>query len=285
MADEPSRLRHGIFFCVRTAILVYLGVALLVYIFQARLLYHPTRKLEATPEQIGLPFEDVSFKSDDGLRISAWFVPAENAKGVIIFCHGNAGNISHRLDTLRIYHNLGFSVLLFDYRGYGRSEGKPSEAGTYSDARAAWDYLVKTRKVAPGRITIAGRSLGGAIAARLAGETQPRALILESAFTSVPNMAAKLYPFLPVRWLSRFSYDTRSVIAQIGCPVLVIHSKDDELVPFAHGEELFDAARPPKEFLEIRGDHNGGYVLSGGLYISGLRAFLMKFASENDSGG
>ncbi len=285
MADEPSRLRHGIFLCVRTAILVYLGVALLVYIFQARLLYHPTSKIDATPEQIGLAFDDVSLKTDDGLEISAWFVPAENAKGVIIFCHGNAGNISHRLDTLRIYHNLGFSVLLFDYRGYGRSEGKPSEAGTYSDARAAWDYLVKKRNVEPGRITIAGRSLGAAIAAQLASETQPRALILESAFTSVPDMAAKLYPFLPVRWLSRFSYNTLAIIAQIECPVLVIHSKDDDLVPFAHGEELFDAARPPKDFLEIRGDHNGGYVFSGGLYTSGLRAFLMKFACEDDGGG
>ena len=285
MADEPSKLRRGVFFCVRTAVFVYLGVALLVYIFQGRLLYHPTSTIQATPRQIGLAFEDVTFKTGDGLEISAWFVPAENAKGVILFCHGNAGNISHRLETLRIYHNLGFSVLLFDYRGFGRSEGKPSEAGTYSDARGAWDYLVKTRKVEPGRITIAGRSLGAAIAAQLASQTQPRALILESTFTSVPDMAAELYPFLPARWLSRFSYNTLAIIAQIDCPVLVIHSKDDDLIPFAHGKKLFDAARPPKEFLEIMGGHNGGYALSGGLYTTGLKAFLMKFACENDGGG
>lgn len=149
------------------------------------------------------------------------------------FLHGNAGNISHRLDSLRIFHGLGLDVLILDYRGYGRSEGRPSEEGTYRDARAASRYLVEARGVAPERIVVFGRSIGAAIAAALAVEQRPAALILESGFTSVPDLAADLYPWLPARRLARLHYDTRARLPHVTVPVLIVHSRDDEIISFS----------------------------------------------------
>lgn len=165
-------------------------------------------------------------------------------------------------------------MLIFDYRGYGRSEGSPSEAGTYQDAEAAWKHLVETRKVPPERIVVFGRSLGGAVAAHLAHKHTPGALILESTFTSAPDMGAKLYPFFPIRWLCRFSYDTQSIIGEIRCPVLIVHSSDDEMVPYEFGQALYQAAGGDKRMLTINGSHNSGIIISGRAYRSGLDAFL-----------
>ena len=169
-----------------------------LYIFQSRYIYFPERSLSADPGSIGLNFESISFETGDGVKLSGWYIPGENARGVILFCHGNAGNISHRLESIRIFHRLGLGVFIFDYRGYGQSQGKPSEQGTYQDAEAAWRYLVEELKVDPAEIIVFGRSLGGAIASGLAQSQRPAALILESAFTSLPDIAATLYPYLPV---------------------------------------------------------------------------------------
>ena len=246
----------------------------------------------ATPDQYGMQYEDLTLTTEDGVKISAWYVHApEPAKGqadsipassdsaqqsgdVVLFCHGNGQNISFRLESVRIFHNMGLSVLIFDYRGYGRSEGSPSEEGTYADARAAWDYLVHTRKIPPPRIIVFGRSLGGAVAAHVAKEHAPKALILESTFTSVPDYASDIYPFLPVRLLCRFSYDTHSIIGDVPCPVLIVHSPEDEIVDFSYGRRLFEAASEPKEFLEITGSHNSGFLTSRATYTDGLKSFL-----------
>jgi fermentation-respiration switch protein FrsA (DUF1100 family) len=208
-------------------------------------------------------------------------VPARQERGVILFFHGNAGNISHRLDTLEIFHTLGLSTFIIDYRGYGQSEGRPSEQGTYLDAEAAWRYLVEQRQVPPERMIIFGRSLGGAVAAWLAQAHPPRALILESTFTSLPDMAATYLPFLPVRSLARFDYNTLARLPDIHCPVLVVHSPDDEVVPYSHGRQLFEAASEPKEFLELRGGHNEGFLISDN-YQAGLEAFIARYAGEED---
>ncbi|MGV1100636.1 alpha/beta hydrolase [Thiovibrio sp. JS02] len=261
--------------------LAYFGLCLLLFFLQDRLIYYPAARIETTPAAIGLPFRALRLLTADNLKIAAWFVPAANPRGAILFCHGNGGNISHRLDSLRIFHALGYSTLIFDYRGYGESEGAPSEAGTMLDARAAWRYLCEEAGFAPRDIVLFGRSLGAAVAARLAAEVRPAALIVESAFTSAPDRAAELFPLLPARWLCRYRYDTLAALATISCPLLVVHSPDDEIIPFSHGERLYAAAKPPKRFLRLRGDHNSGFLTSGNSYEDGLAFFLHNNPEKN----
>ncbi len=259
-------------------VIIYVLLALALYLLQSSLIYFPSKDIVTTPHDIGLRYEAIFLTTEDGVEISGWFVPCDNPRGVVLFCHGNAGNISHRLQTILILHRLNLSTFIFDYRGYGSSEGSPSERGTYLDAQAAWGYLVEKRRIPPHKIIVFGRSLGGAIAAWLVGEAkkEPGALIVESAFTSVPDLAAKLYPVFPARPLVRFRYDTRDFISRASCPVMVIHSCDDEIVPYNQGCDLFESASEPKEFLEIRGDHNMGFVLTGESYIRDLDKFITK---------
>jgi fermentation-respiration switch protein FrsA (DUF1100 family) len=255
---------------------LYIGLLVVLTAFQSRLIYFPQRDIIATPDEIGLSYEDVYFEAPDGVKLSGWFIPAEDSRGVILYCHGNGGNISHHLEFIRIYHRLGLSTFVFDYRGFGRSEGKPTEQGTYLDAEGAWRYLVEDRNIPPTEIIIFGRSLGGPIAARLGRDYKPKALIIESAFTSVRDIAADLYPYLPVRFMSRFDYNTMDYLRGVRSPVLIVHSRDDEIVPFKHGRRLFEAAGEPKEFLEITGSHNEGFMTSGRFYEEGLNFFVSK---------
>jgi uncharacterized protein len=258
-------------------VLVYGALVAFLWLRQESILYLPAipgRQLVATPADIGLEFEDLRIVTDDGEDLHAWFVPAREARGVLLFFHGNAGNISHRLDSLRIFNGLGLSVLIMDYRGYGQSTGRPTEEGTYEDARAAWRYLVEERGVPAEYIVLFGRSLGGAVATWLAVEHRPRGLIVESAFRSVPDVAAELYWFLPVRALARIQYPVEELIARVDAPLLVVHSRDDEIIPFHHGEALYAAANPPKRMLVLSGGHNVGFMLGGQAYMQGLDAFL-----------
>ena len=256
---------------------VYVLLIAYVYFFQARLIFFPNvpgRTLTATPSQIGLEFEDVRITTADRVDLHGWYVAAPAGAPAVILCHGNAGNIAHRLDWLELFCGLGFAVLLFDYRGYGRSGGTPSEQGTYLDAQAAWGYLTNAKGFSPGSIVIAGESLGGPIAAHLAKDVAPGALILVSTFTSVPNLARALYWYLPVRLLARIQYPTAEYVAHARVPTLVIHSRDDETVPFFHGEELRKRARGPVQLLEIFGDHNAAFMLSRPKLVEGIRSFL-----------
>jgi len=248
----------------------------ILFVFQSHFIYFPYREIVATPTDIGLQYEAVSFETKDRVKISGWFIPAENARGVILFCHGNAGNISHRLDKIQIFNRLGLSTFIFDYRGYGQSEGKPTEHGTYLDAEATWNYLISQKQISPDKIILYGESLGGAVAAWLAQNRSARALILESTFTSIRDLGATLYPYLPMRWLARFDYNALEYLRKVHCPVLVIHSRNDEIVPFSHGHLLFEAANQPKEFLEIRGSHNDGFLQSAERYTAGLDDFISQ---------
>jgi len=255
---------------------IYVVFAAFLFIFQSHYVYYPERVLLADPGSIGLDFENIHFETTDGVRLSGWFVPSENASGVILFCHGNAGNISHRLESIQIFHRLGLDVFIFDYRGYGHSEGKPTEDGTYKDVVAAWQYLIEELEVDPNEVIVFGRSLGGAVASWLAQSHSPRALILESTFTSLPDIAATLYPYLPVRPLLRFEYNTAAYLSKVNCPVLIVHSRGDEIMPFSHGQRLFAMGKEPKKFLEITGTHNDGFITSGKRYEYGLNAFISK---------
>lgn len=262
---------------VITALVAYVLIALAMFAFQSRLIFLPnvpSRALGPGPDSIGLDFESVQFTTDDGVKLHGWYVPAEEPRGVVLFFHGNAGNISHRLETIWILNQLTLSTLIFDYRGYGQSEGTTDEEGTYRDGQAGWRYLTEERGIAANDIVIFGRSLGAAIAAHTAKQNAPGAVILESAFTSAPDMAAYLYPWLPARQLARIRYPTDAYVQDIKSPLLVIHSPDDELIPFRQGQEIFALASRPKQFLQIRGSHNDGFLLTGQRYTDGLDAFL-----------
>jgi fermentation-respiration switch protein FrsA (DUF1100 family) len=267
--------------------LAYGDLAALLFLFQDKLAYYPQmgRELHATPRDHGLEYEALTLPTPDGERLDAWFVPSPQARGVALILHGNAGNISHRMETIAMFHRLGYGVLIFDYRGYGRSTGKPSEQGLFLDAQSAWAYLTRQRGISPGRIVLFGESLGGAVAARLVAETvtqglgkqeQPGALVLSSVFASAPALAADLYPWLPARWLVRLRYDTRAALAQVQCPVLVAHSPDDEIVPFCHGHMLFEAATGPKAFLRLAGGHNDGFIFMRPEWVQVLSGFLNR---------
>ncbi len=244
------------------AAIAYAFLAGLVFLAQPHLIYYPQTGHSAvdSPADVGLTYESVEFSTADGETLSGWWVPVPDAAGTVLFFHGNAGNISHRLDYLLMFYRLGYNTFIFDYRGYGLSSGKPSEAGTYRDAQAAWQYLTEARSVAPASVVLFGESLGGAIAAWLAAHEKPGLMVLASAFTSIPDMAAKLYPFLPVRLLARFEYNTLAYLQDVACPVFVAHSPEDEIVPFEQGRMLYEAAPAPKRFLELQGGHNDGFI-------------------------
>ncbi len=266
-----------LFSILTTAVAIYILLAAYVYVFQSRLIYFPGvpgRALTATPSELGLPFEEVRITAAGGAELYGWYVPAGAGAPAVLFCHGNAGNISHRLEWIWLFHEMGLAVLLFDYRGYGRSSGTPDEAGTYADANAAWDYLTKRIEVAPAKIVIVGESLGGPIAAHLAKDVGPGALILVSTFTSAPDLASHYYWYLPVHLLARLQYPTAEYVTQVSAPTLVIHSRWDEIVPFRHAEEIYRRARGPKHLLEILGGHNAAVSTSGSKLRVGIRGFL-----------
>lgn len=262
----------------RAAALALLGAALLyAYLrwFERANVWIPMKTLTGTPADAGLPYEDVFLTSDDGVRIHAWWIPREDALASLLFCHGNAGNVSSRLESIRLFHSLGLNVFIFDYRGYGQSGGRPSEEGTYRDAGAARSWVMGKTPDSP--LVLFGRSLGAAVAAELAADGEGGdALIFESGFTSVGDIGSELFPFLPVRWIQTIQYDSLAKIPEVKMPVMVIHSPEDEIIPFHHGERIFEAANPPKEFLTIRGSHNGGYLESGELYTAGIAGFIQS---------
>ena len=253
---------------------VFFLLSVSLYYRQESMLFFPEREIRHTPGDIGLEYEEADFRTKDGVAINGWYIPAEQGRGVVLFCHGNAGNISDRLDSIKIFHDLGLAVMIFDYRGYGKSAGTISEEGTYLDAEAAWEYLINKKGELPGEIIVFGRSLGGAIAAETALRKKSACLILESTFLSVPAIAGKYYPWLPVGLIAKYRYKTDEKIAAIKIPKLIIHSRADEIIPFEHGRLLYDTAAEPKQFLEIRGGHNDGFLMSGDVYREGLRSFL-----------
>jgi uncharacterized protein len=270
-----------IFPALRIGVLVYVGLLAALYFGQAKMVFMPRTEMTASPKDIGLAFEQVRLSTRDSLSLSAWFVPATEknptGKAVILFCHGNAGNIGNRIAYLPIFHSLGLSVLLFDYRGYGSSAGSPTETGTYADVEAAWQYLTQVRQIPANKIAIYGESLGGAVASYMAEKQRSGGLVLASTFTSITDRAAELYPFLPIRLISKFSYNSIARMPNIKVPVLVIHSPQDEIIPFRHGEALFQAAHEPKMFVKIKGDHNGGFLDAQEIYSAGIEKFIQQY--------
>ena len=204
----------------------------------------------------GLPLEDVWFQSADGTRLFGWYVEARADAAVVLWCHGNAGTVINRLENLRELCRLGLSVFLFDYRGYGRSQGRPSEDGLYQDAIGAYDYLTRVRQIRPERIVIFGRSLGAAVAADLASMKPAAGLILESPFPSIAAVARHHYGGVPVHWLLGAEFKLIDRLPQLSLPKLVIHGDQDDIIPIEFGRQVFEAAKPPKQWYAIDGaDH------------------------------
>ena len=244
--------------------------------FDQYLVYHPAPWEGRDWAQVsGLPLEDVWFQTEDGVRLFGWYLSAPASTAVLLWCHGNAGNIVHRLDNLARLHRIGVSVFLFDYRGYGRSQGRPSEEGLYRDAQAAYGHLTQARGIPSKRLVVLGRSLGAAVATQLASIRPAAGLILESAFPSVEAVARHYYFGLPVHWLlgSRFPLEER--LKDVHVPVLVIHGALDEIIPFELGQRVFEAANKPKEFYAIpNADHNNVYIVGGNSYFERLKRFI-----------
>ena len=247
---------------------VYIGLGLMLFFRQSAILFQPYRDYAYMPEDVGMDYEAVTLQTADGQSIVGWYIPAEDGAGkwTVLFCHGNAGNISHRLDTLELIHDMGLNCLIVDYRGYGQSTGKTTERGTLLDIRAGWDWLVNEKQISPAGIILFGRSLGGSVAAIVAKEVEPAAVIIESTFTSFVAAGKHYYPWLPVRLFVRFDYNTLGAVKELQCPVFVAHSPDDEIVPYKFGKQIFEAANEPKLFRDLKGGHNEGFYNNADLY-------------------
>jgi len=245
--------------------------------FEHGQVYHPTKEWEAAGADVGRPFEDVYFNASDGTRLNAWFFPADadspRKNIAVLVCHGNGGNVSHRVNLSRALLRTGVSVLVFDYRGFGRSEGTPGEEGTYRDAQAAHQWL-RQREFEPRHIIAFGESLGGGIASELALRESVGGLVLQSTFTSVADLGSEFYPWLPVRWFNTIKYDTLKKLPRIRVLVLVMHSRNDRLIQFHHAERNFAAANEPKLFWETHGDHNDCLASDHDRCTQGMEKFL-----------
>lgn len=252
-----------------------------MYLQQPGMIFFPDRQIETTPQTWGYDYEEVSFTSSDKLSLHGWYIPRKGASKTLLFLHGNAGNISHRGDSVRIFHQLGLNVLIFDYRGYGRSEGKPSEQGIYLDAHAAWQYLMQTRKLNGQDIIIFGRSLGAAVATHLAADVKPAGLILESVFSSARDMADEIFPVASRLMYVRFDFNSEKLVRRVSSPLLVLHSPEDEIIPFRLGQKVFQSANEPKRFFIMKGDHNNGFLLSQPQYEQAIREFLNTCVFRN----
>ena len=252
-----------------------------LYFQQSAMIFFPYRELSETPSDWSMPYEDVYLTTEDGVQLHGWYIPSPQAKNTLLFFHGNAGNISHRADSVAIFHRLGLNVFIFDYRGYGHSQGKPSEKGLYLDAAAAWRYLSENRKLDHRAIIIFGRSLGAAPAAELAVKVKPRGLILESSFSSAKAMADRVLPLISNLVYLRYRFDTEALMPKVSCPVLVLHSPDDEIIPYTLGRRVYAAAREPKQFVDLKGDHNSGFLQSQPDYEISLARFVKSLDAFN----
>ncbi len=258
-------------------IIVAAGVLAFLFYFYVRFLerratYQPSRTFENNPGDIGLNYKDIYFETADNIKLNGWLVPAENSKTTLIFCHGNGGNISHRLEKILFFHKLGLNLFIFDYRGYGLSLGSPSEQGLYRDIEAAYKFL-QSGELKNQKTIVYGTSLGGAVAVDLASKHPLDGMILESTFASTTDMGKIIYPWIP-SFLSFNKFDSFTKISKINIPKLIMHSETDDIIPFSQGQKLFENAPEPKQFLIINGYHNESFFISESIIEPAIRTFI-----------
>lgn len=258
--------------------LVFVCAVFVIYVWylEETTIFHPDSVINRTPESVGLAYEDVYMRTEDGVDIHGWFVKTPQAKNTVLFFHGNAGNIADRIEKAQLFVQMGLNVFMVDYRGYGKSSGKPAEGGLYKDALAAHTYLADRPDVDSRRLIVYGASLGGVVAIDLAAQRNVGALVIDSSFSSAADMARVIFPFVP-SFLVRTKMDSMTKIKAVHVPKLFFHSRGDETVPFALGQKLYQAAVSPKEFVEIRGTHNDGYLTSQTIFIDSTKNFLKQY--------
>ncbi|MCL1875043.1 MAG: alpha/beta hydrolase [Synergistaceae bacterium] len=269
-----------IFYKLAKALVILVIIVVALRFFIMRIIFQPSGHIAWTPDMGGFDYENVYFAASDSVKINGWYVNCENSRGTVLFFHGNAGNISHRGDTIRIFNSLGMSVFIIDYRGYGESKGSPSINGVGQDALAAWNWLVSEKRIPAQKILIFGRSLGGAVAVELMKHVRPKAAILESTFSALSDMAG--FDFLSpiVSLLVGGAWNSAQTAVNIDTPTLCIHSPEDNVVPYRLGKRLYEALAGEKQFFEIRGDHNYGFILSMPEYKGRLDEFLTVHYGE-----
>jgi len=262
-----------------TIVLVIAAAIVLFFLFirfiEKKSLYYPLKHIEVTPRDIGLDYEEVFIPTKDKVLISGWYIPAVSPRATFLFCHGNGGNISHRLEKIKMFNELHVNVLIFDYRGYGMSRGSPSEGGLYLDAEAVYDYLINEKKVPPEIIIGYGESMGGPVIIDLAVKHKLGGIIVEGSFTSVQDMAKIYFPFIPA-FIYKTSFNALEKIARTQAPTLHFHSTADEIVPYELGRRLFDSAPGPKEFVDLQGGHNDAFLISRDLFVEKTDAFISR---------
>lgn len=254
-------------------------IIILFIIFYNRIenfyVFFPQTEIAITPDDLRLNYKDIRFYSRDGEKLHGWFFPSGKDSPVILYCHGNACNISHLLEYVILLMERDMQVFIFDYRGYGNSTGSPSEKGIYMDAQAAYDYLVEEEKIVPDRIVLAGHSVGAAVAIEIAVKNDVRSVIIESAFTSTRDMSKRMFPMNLISFLLPANYNNLDKVAKIRAPKLFIHGMEDEIVPFEMGEKLFKTSMEPKFMYPVKGaGHNDTYVSGGEKYFQALAEFV-----------
>ncbi len=264
---------------VSSAILIYVAICIFMLFFQKHLIHIPYEQLVGDPLSQGMQFEEVYLTTPDNARLHAWYIPNSNSDYIFWIFSGNAGNKSYMLDAIQLIYDLGYSVFIYDYRGYGPSKGRLTEQTQYQDAEFLWNYLTQTRNIPSNQIVLHGRSLGTAMASWVATKVEPAALILESGFTSLTDMSKHIYGWLPIDLILRWKYDNLERITQYSGPTLLIHSSDDEIVPYHHSVRLFEAAPGTKQILELSGTHLEGFMDNRETYTDGIARFMALVSS------
>ncbi|TET93009.1 MAG: alpha/beta hydrolase [Desulfobacteraceae bacterium] len=280
MLAKIAKMNIPNIFLLPILIIFILAVIIFYQQLENSIIFYPDKALDDRPSNWDLCYKDIQFLTPDGQKLHGWFFPVSGKSPVLLFCHGNAGNISHRIENIKFLVKRDISVFIFDYRGYGQSSGRPSEKGIYIDGIAAYDYLTNIEKISPDRIVIFGRSIGGAVAIEVALQRKVRCLIIESTFTSTKDMAKTIFPFFIVSPFLPHHYNNILKIADVSVPKLIIHGEDDNIVPFSMGNKLFAQATEPKLFLPIHGaGHNDTYVVGGEDYFEAIVNFILSSTS------
>ena len=280
-ADKVTWIQFACLF-----VLFILSYAAFLLLFENKIIFHPSRYPEGIWNPAGIPVEDIYFAAEDGVKLHGWFIPAPDAVATLLWFHGNAGNMSHRLDNIQRLALLNLNIFIFDYRGYGRSEGQPDEQGIYKDSRAAYKTAVGLDAVSVDTLFFFGRSLGGICAVETALKHPARGLILESVFTSASDMSRKVMPLIPLGWAIRSRLDAIGKVPHLKLPMLILHGTRDETVPYNLGRKLFDHAREPKTFYPIEGaGHNDTYIMGGRGYFNALNRFITETLENSDNMG
>ena len=272
---------------ILAGIITYAGIIAYLMLNQTNMIYHPEGRQVATPAAgFSLHEQRVSYPSTDGVRLTAWIVPAiaqQNLDGMwMLICHGNLGNIGfgQRPEFYSFMRDTGLNLFAFDYRGYGDSTGSPNELGLYADAQASYDYLTKTMHIAPDHIIIFGHSLGSGVAIELAAKVPAAALIVEGAYTSVAQRGQELYPLLPIALVSTQRFPSIERIGSVKMPKLFLHSPEDSIIPFVHGQRLYAAANNVKRFVDVKGGHQNAYRIDKAKYYGAITQLMREVAPE-----